>query len=66
MRVQEAGVRARTTPCNACSDLDLEELEVNLFRGRRRRRWSRRGAPSRVAAHAYLLRRGDPKVPIVY
>jgi acyl-CoA thioesterase-2 len=64
--------------------LDLEELEVNLFRGRSPQEMRLRVFGGQVAAqalvaagrtveksvvhslHAYFLRPGDPKVPIVY
>src|SRR5580765_4621898 len=64
--------------------LDLEELEVNLFRGRSPQESRLRVFGGQVAAqalvaagrtveksvvhslHAYFLRPGDPKVPIVY
>ena len=65
--------------------LDLEELEVNVFRGPQpagdtasassaarspARRWSPRAARSSAASvhslHAYFLRPGDPKMPILY
>jgi acyl-CoA thioesterase-2 len=64
--------------------LDLEELEVNLFRGRSPQEQRQRVFGGQVAGqalvaacrtveqglvhslHAYFLRPGDPKVPIVY
>jgi acyl-CoA thioesterase-2 len=64
--------------------LDLEELEVNLFRGRSPKDMRLRVFGGQVAGqalvaagrtveervvhslHAYFLRPGDPKVPIVY
>src|SRR5881409_3224153 len=64
--------------------LDLEELEVNLFRGRSPQDMRQRVFGGQVAGqalvaagrtvehgivhslHAYFLRPGDPKVPIVY
>ena len=64
--------------------LDLEELEVNLFRGRSPQEMRPRVFGGQVAAqalvaagrtvegrvvhslHAYFLRPGDPKIPIVY
>src|SRR5262252_765414 len=61
--------------------LDLEQLEVNLFRGRSPQvGWQRVFGEALVAAcrtvdvagrpphslHAYFLLAGDPKVPIIY
>src|SRR5205809_4685539 len=64
--------------------LDLEELEVNLFRGRSPQENRQRVFGGQVAGqalvaagrtverghvhslHAYFLRPGDPKIPIIY
>jgi acyl-CoA thioesterase-2 len=65
--------------------LDLEQLEVNLFRGRSPAEWRQRVFGGQVAGqalvaaartvepsrpvhslHAYFLRPGDPRVPIIY
>jgi acyl-CoA thioesterase-2 len=65
--------------------LELERLEVNLFRGSSPKDWRQRVFGGQVAAqalvaagrtvdsdrpvhslHAYFLRPGDPKIPIVY
>src|SRR5262245_66674116 len=79
-----AGASTQTALDELVAILDLEELEVNIFRGRSPQEMRQRVFGGQVAGqalvaagrtvergivhslHAYFLRPGDPKAPILY